>query len=288
MARKRRSRRKKQANSWIGNVGILLLLVAIIYILLAGKLGTWIADNIISPISSTQPPEGTQNPNISPSPISQLTGEIVTKEIETPLLKLYALQLGAYQEAANANTAAESVRTNGAAGYVISHENLYRVLGAVYGNENDAESVKKQLVESQSIECGVLLLQSDTLVIKITAEEDCIAAIEQGFDAWIDFITNIREISLEYDKGSLTFADAKARLTETINTAKTISTNLEQLQILSEGITLPGEIAAELKTCAEQAETINNSNETDFSWKLKHTSLKTADAYLKYIGSLGN
>ena len=287
LAKRRRSRRKKGNNAWVVNLGIVILLAAVVYILLAGKVGAWISETLLAPPSATQTADGTLTPAPGASPITQLTGEMITKEVQTPLLTLYTLQLGAFSQPANAADAATESRATGAAGYVANHQSLYRVLGAAYATQADATTVKDHLKTTQNLDCGVFPLQSESLIIKITAEEECITAIENALATWLTLIEKTREIGLAFDKGTLDKAAATTQLTETTQQAKAAAETLTQIQALATGITLPGELAAELTKCAAQLEEVLLATDADFGWRLKYVCLSIADLYVQYINALG-
>ena len=130
--------RKRKTNplAWIL---VIVLLIGAAYIGAAGKLGTWLAEHVIQPVfvtlgiynpSGTATPSGTTKPGVAVS-VSGFT--------------VYGLQTGVFSDKDNAKTAADSLISQGGAGYQRTDGSSTRVLLSVYASEKEATTVRDQI-----------------------------------------------------------------------------------------------------------------------------------------------
>lgn len=202
-----------------------LVLIAVIlgiaaYLIGAGAAGSWLADNVINPVfnggnanaaasftesARTVTPGETPSASPSAAPPSGRTEERITVNE----ISVYALQMGAFSDKANAETAAAAVKAKGGAGYIVYDGSLYKVLVAGYTDRNDADQVMASL-KTQGMETTLYELKSGTLTFKIGAERAQIDAVKACFDAAPDTVAALEQIIFDADKGKNVDGDISA------------------------------------------------------------------------------
>ena len=223
-------RKRKGANLVI--VAVILGITA--YLVGAGAAGGWLAEHVINPVfnpsvteSPTPPMQDTTHPSTETaqtSPTPTVSTARAEEKITARSISLYTLQSGAFADKENATAAAKEVANAGGAGFVAYDGSLYRTLIAGYTSQEDASSVKSELI-SQGVVCTVFVLESGALEFRIEAEQAQIDAVKACFDIVPDTVDALQQIIYDADKGQ----NVDARLLELGQNADQVTTNLRMV-----------------------------------------------------------
>ena len=152
---------------------------------------------------------------------------------ETRLLTLpggawYALQLGAFDDSAAAQSLAESYRGRGAGG-LIWQTDRYRVLAAAYETRADAQAVQSQLKAQHGVETAVTDIVWPEITLKLTGQKAQLDALSDAYDALQKLTAHLFALSQVLDRGG---ADREAVLSALQSERDTVSALQSRLQAL--------------------------------------------------------
>ena len=192
---RRRRRRPARRSSQPGSSGAgkavmaMLMLAGIVYLVSASAAGTWLAEKVMAPAFEalaslgreqedlTAPEtEDVQQVSLSTAPSSR------SEDIALPALTCYTLQMGVFSSAENAQKQSDTLKSQGAGGYVLQDGDRYRVLAAGYALESEAKEVKDRLV-SEGMDCTVYAIEAPGATFRVSGEEGQLAQVESGFSA---------------------------------------------------------------------------------------------------------
>ncbi|MFZ5974654.1 MAG: SPOR domain-containing protein [Bacillota bacterium] len=185
-----------------GAVLVVVTILGLVYILSAGVAGKWMADNVIAPIfevfsggTPTATPQSTQN---------QGQQKVVWNEFT-----LYCLQMGIFSSEDNAKALADSLKTKGAAGYLMHDGVRVRVLLSAYTKEADAKAVRDRLI-GENMDCTVYTLKCNKLELTITADQTRLPRIQPIFDRYGTAVLKCGELAFALDGSKTTQDEALA------------------------------------------------------------------------------
>ena len=92
-----------------------------------------------------------------------------TCEMDFPARNFYAACLGKYENAATARIEAARLAERGAAGYIRQDGEKFCVLGAVYENQGDADSVCRRIESMNDMEAEVVLCSAEAMWLGVMA-----------------------------------------------------------------------------------------------------------------------
>ena len=104
----------------------------------------------------------------------------VTEEASFDAAEAWFVALGRFETATEARIEAARYTPRGAAGYVLEAEDGFLVLGAVYENQAEAESVARALAQSEGLACEVYTERAEGARLRITAAEADIALVVEA------------------------------------------------------------------------------------------------------------
>lgn len=280
MGRVRRRRRVSgRRNSMAGVVLVVVTILGLVYVLSAGVAGKWMADNVIAPIfevfsggTQTASPQTTQN---------QSRQEVAWKE-----LTLYCLQLGVFESEGNAKTLADSLKKQGAAGYMLNADGKVRVLLSAYTSEEDAKAVRDRLI-AEEMDCTVYTLTCNKLELTITADQTRLPQIQPIFDRFAAAMEKCSELAFALDGSEATQDEAlievKALEEEMKEDAGSIKDSgyASSNTVVSAMLTLLSEGTKALGVAAE-------GTENTLSVRLKYAHLELAGLAVEFVGNAQN
>lgn len=318
MAMRPSSHRNKRGTSDTARfVLVLLLLAGALYIALATSVGSFIAEKVIAPVfklleerkpEATEPPSPDQSSEANAQPdaeqntpggLSLLPSDTVdtsptqtsapveqgskSEEVRIEGKTLYALQLGAFKDKANADSNAHALQARGAGGYVHQDaDGLYRVLAAVYEDENAAKAVRKQIIDNDGLDAFVYPISAPAVAFRVTAGAAQVEAVRNAFDVLSQAAVELGKICMEYDKKQIDTASAKKRLSDLRDAAKKPydqlgeSASSGQLAEVTDGL-------KELISDLELFSTKEEGSAVDFSAAIKYTHIKTVCKYAQLL-----
>lgn len=149
----------------------------------------------------------------SPAPMNDAFDETpAQKEMTLPASKWYALQLGAFSDAAAAQSHAEQFIRRGAGGYVW-HDGRYRVLAAVYPDKDDAQLVRQQLENGHGVDTYLYDIQLPAIQIRLSGMQGQLDMLEAAFLHANDLIVRLQQLSITLDRREASQHEALLELT---------------------------------------------------------------------------
>ena len=278
------ARHKKRRQDALRAILTVALCGACAYVALATAVGGFIAENIIAPIF-----RGISGQNEAQSALALSPGQMeeipkATSEIQVEAKTYYALSVGAFASKENADNLAASIRGRSGAGYVHSSDDLYRVLAAVYDSESAAKSVKEQLMTQNGLESTLYKISIPAITMKVTAEEDYLSAVQEGFSAAETACASLFQLCTDYDAGKMTIEEVCDKLLELAEMCAAPAQLLENTgSPAADGLfQLLSQMSKDLTEAGSQI----TENSLEFSSTLKYTQIKEICAYSLFTGNI--
>lgn len=278
----------KKKNKFPSFVIIAIVLGVAAYFVGAGAAGGWLAQNVIEPVFNSSEADAAQTitPTVSPQEsissieISETAGKRIEENIIADKLSLYTLQVGAFNDADNANNVANDIIARGGAGYVAYDGELYRVLIAGYTDRDDASDVKQNLAESD-VESSLFILESGSLEFVIGADKTQVDAVKACFDVVPETVDALQQIIYDNDNGKDVTKDIKTLIDNAQNTLTTLQQTVD---------TSNGAMKSLHTFMKDFCETINDftSSDVDFSSKLKYNLIGIVVRYSSFLDELSD
>lgn len=264
MAYNRRRKKKKKSGSFF-TISIIVCAV-LTYALIVSDAGKWVGQNIIKPMFNEQ----------------EQSSDTSEHQLSLDAYSVFAMQTGAFESEENANKEAKSISSRGGAGYVL-HDESYRVIAFAYTNEKDANNVKDQLKTVSDIDASIYTINIPSIEFKITSDEKNFKTINNAFNVYNDTMDELHKVVQSFDKGEI---DRK----ETETKIKALQGNLQEAQnSLSKISTTDEKITAFIdvyKEVLNEFNSINESDDTVFSAKIKKIYVEMVCKYSNYVKSL--
>lgn len=135
------------------------------------------------------------------------SGERVTREVKIEPLQTYLVSFGGYDVENQAKIEAARYVSRGAAGYILDGEQLL-VIGAGYGEEEQAEKVCAQLEAEEGMSCRTVSMESPSVSLRMTAGEKQIEAFVLGEQALRSAASALQQLAFSVDRGDATAEQA--------------------------------------------------------------------------------
>jgi hypothetical protein len=234
----------------------------------------------------TVPDKAAESPDENPNG-SFSSSQKVTEQLDIAPFNLYAIQLGAFTNKENAETAAGELQAKGGAGYILN-DKYFRLLAMGYASETDAQKVKQQL-EKEGIESQIYPILVPGVNMEITASADKVSSVKSAFSMWIDKTKALEDMVKNLDTSAISVEDAKKGIEATIGA---FNSTLEQLKAYS-ATQESNHILAGLQELYQKGiESLNGifaGNVLDrvaTSSKIKYTYIDMVYRYKQYIDSI--
>lgn len=280
MRRVRRRRRPHgRRNSTAGVVLIVVTVLGLVYILSAGVAGKWMADNVIAPIFGVFS-GGT--PSASPKSTQQKAEQKVVWKAFT----LYCLQMGVFDSEANAKSLADSLKKQGAAGYLLDVDGNVRVLLSAYGSEKDAEAVRDRLI-AEEMDCTVYTMGCNKLELTITADAARLPGIQPIFDRYAEAMQACSTLAFALDANTSTKDEA---LVETRDLAEKMKEDAQSVEDsgYAESNAVVRAMLALLTEGTKALEVAAEGTENSLSARLKYAQLQLAGQAIDFVKAAQN
>ena len=239
---------------------LIVIVVAVIWLASAGASGNAVS-NIITKLfksNNTSVPTGTPS-DATPGPTQTVSGEKISQTLQYPPFSVYAVQLGAFEEQGNAAYQSQAVKTQGAAGYMLFDQGLYRILATVFYEETDARSVKDNLL-AQDIDACVKPMVIDGLTLNITATPEQIAAIKAAHDQWLASAQALAQIDRGFDSKVITRQQVSSNVSDAILGLKKVR---EAAHMAAAGSSQVDMVCAELLKTETELQKLTDPSLTD-------------------------
>ena len=121
------------------------------------------------------------------------------KQVTLPGHTWYALQVGSFENEAQAQFTAESFRSRGAAGYILEKDG-YRVLAAAYETRADAQAVQTNLREQHGVETLIVEIFQPEISLRLAGQQAQLTAIGDAWDAIEKLAGHLSGLSQQMDR----------------------------------------------------------------------------------------
>lgn len=132
----------------------------------------------------------------------------------------YALELGAFDSAEEAQALASSFRGRGAGGYAAWQDNAWRVLAAAYATRSDAQAVISQLRRQHQVEAGISPIIQPEVTLRLSGRQSQLTALCDAYDALSRLPEQLSVLSGRLDRRS---AEREEILSALISQQETLS-----------------------------------------------------------------
>lgn len=272
----------------------LLMVAAIVYLVSASAAGTWLAEKVMAPAfealsaytSKKEPAEEAPAGATDVQQVSLSTDKSsVSTDISLPALDCYALQMGVFSSSENAAKQAQTLKAQGAGGYVLQDGDRYRVLAAGYSVEAEAKEVKDRLV-GEGMDCTVHQISAPGATFRVSAQQSQLDGVEAGFSALREAQAALTDAAIAFDRDDRSVGEGQSAAQ---SIRSTLEENMAGLAAYADSAPAIARLVAcqalfsgELATLAQSAA----STHTAFSSELKHAQLALTKAYADMVGDL--
>lgn len=274
----------------------LLMVAALVYVVSASAVGTWLAENLMAPAfealaalenkPQAAPPAEDSSGEADVQQVSLSTDRSsVSVELSLPALDCYALQMGVFSTLENAQAQAEAIQSQGAGGYIHADGGRYRVLAAGYSQESQAKEVKDRLLE-EGLDCTLYHITSPGATFRVSAQQSQIDQVGSGFSALYDAQASLTEAAIAFDRDAES-VDAGKQAVQRIR--QMLATEMAGLAAFAQDAPALKALAdCQTRFDAALDDLIQNpaASHGAFSAQLKHTQLALSQAYADMVAGL--
>ena len=211
--------------------------------------------------------------DIAPSP-TLTPGESAAEEktIVLPGSAWYALQLGVFEQESAAHQLAESFRSRGAGGAILSSP-PYRVLAAAYESRADAQQVQLQLSNLHGVESYVHEIICPEVTLKLRGQRAQLSAISDACTAFSQGAERLSALSRGLDQHALGKEAVQAAMESEKNTFSALAERMSALfgPSAPEAVRVLGDALSEISDALAAARGI--SGETALGAQVKYCQL---------------
>lgn len=277
-----RKRGRAGGTNRVAIVLFVLVLMALLYLAVAGFAGKWVAQNVVAPLldtfsggSSGSAPS--QGPGASAGATAS-AAEQTQQEVSVPSIRVECVQLGLFSSKENAGQVADGSRKQGGAGFVLEDANQYRVLASGYEKSADAQTVREQL-KGQGVEATLYTLSSDPIRLQLTAPKDKAQALSTLFTTYNDVRSACYTLSAQLDKKELTLQQVCEQLEQ--QKAK-LQALLDVLPDSQQDAVMQALRAMLEQSIQSLTDTSGRTQEQDLSCAIKNAHLRLSQLYAEF------
>ncbi len=212
----------------------------------------------------------------------------VTEEVSFGSAEAYFVSLGRFDTATEARIEAARYTPRGAAGYALETADGFLVLGAVYENRAEAESVARALSQSEGLDCGVYEERADGARLRVTAAQEDIALVTGAEALLRDLAGETRDLALQLDRGEMDAGAARTLLNVAAGRLEEALTRLRNVPGAQDN-----PVTARLLAMTEQFRAAlfvlsgeNTQNTLSLSAKIKYNSINITLEHMRYLREL--
>ena len=133
----------------------------------------------------------------------------VTREIEFDALTGWCVSMASCASDQEARLAASAYGSRGAGAYVANLDGAWRVLGAVYESEKDAQRIARRLSSEEGLDAEAIRLEAPSVKLRITAPQAQIDAIAAADALLREQTRQLGQVALQLDRGEIRFDGAR-------------------------------------------------------------------------------
>ena len=279
---RRVQKRRVRQDSYAGTVFcVVLLFAAIVYLIGISSAGTWMAKTVVAPVfrtlgivSDTESPAETQS--------AATLKALVTESVRIPSKACYALQMGVYSNSDNAAKQSSALQAVGAAGYVCSDDEKYRVLASCYPTEEDIRAVRTRLSE-EGMESSIHQFKDAETEWLITAEQEQIDVFQEAVTALMSIGDRIYSVIYTFDSEKQTVPMGKAAITILCSETETHLAALESIQAQNHMIERLAACYRSILNMLQETASLDTEETVSFSARLKYLHLYVEDTVCRFM-----
>lgn len=291
--RRKRSKRRRYANSSGNAISVFVILIlagALIYMLCATSIGTWLAEHVFAPIfkggaNDANPTDFSEAYTAPPSPTADSALEPKSINAAAQGLDMYLLQMGVFTSEENAESLVDSLISMGAAGYALNDGDVVRVIASGYNSKESANNVCARLI-GQGYECTVYNLKADAVQMRITASDSRVEHINGALALAYSLIEQLSNEVINFDADERGTDYALAVAAEILSNTKSAAQSIDNLTSESEMLkALHGyltEVSGELESFISGC----GAERVEVSGKFKNLQIFCIDRYYHFLSSL--
>ncbi|MBR4435831.1 MAG: SPOR domain-containing protein [Clostridia bacterium] len=280
------SRRKQDGEGGLfGTLLLLILTAALVYILVATPVGSWLAGSVLGIGKNGKPESGITSPLPSLSPTGPTTDtnspqsvDTDTKQFELKALETYALQIGVFDTADSARSLISTLKSLGAAGYALSTDEGIRVIASSYPTEAAASSVSKRLNE-QGYQSVVYPIALESAVLTCTSDAEKLKAVETACSTAGEMIDLVYEETIRFDGEERGVDYGNAVVRELLEKVRAIRTSLDGINDDGGVIACLDEYYLQLTGALMRFLSSETDNRVELSGRLKYLEIEIIDHY---------
>ena len=171
---------------------------------------------------------------------------------------------------------------------MLETEDGFLVLGAVYENQAEAESVARALAQSEGLACEVYTERAEGARLRITAAEADIALVVEAEAGLRALAAETRDLALALDRGETDAGAARTLLSVAASRLEDVLARLRNVPGAQEN-----PVTARLMAMAEQFRAAlfvlsgeNTENTLSLSAKIKYNSINITLEHMRYLREL--
>lgn len=275
---------QRSSGSPVGALLVLLLTAALVYVLLATSVGTWLIGNVFKPLFGREV-EHSPDPGFSLSPQETPSSPKSSENISILGLEMYALQMGVYSSESYAEGLVSSLKSLGAAGYCYEDGSNMRILASAYTTEAAANSVCERL-RDQGYECQVCVISCNGLEIAVTASKEHMESIRTALEFAIGIINDLNTEVISFDAEERSMDYGRAIASEMLANLKNIRESFSTINEQGGMMTLLNEYYTKLIGYFTNFIATESPNRVEMSGRLKHLQLDTVMEYKKILEAM--
>ena len=131
----------------------------------------------------------------------------ITSEITLSGGEMWVVHFGGYDTEAEARIAGARYVRRGAGGCVIEKDGVFYAAGNLYENKEEAKRAEEKLKE-EGLSSGLMGVSAEDAVLKVTAEEEKIRFLKEGYDAYTAAEKSLMSLSNRLDAGKASLSEA--------------------------------------------------------------------------------
>ncbi len=252
----------------------------------ASAAGTYLAENFVAPIFEAFNKNSDNTDDDGALAVSLSTDkDSVTKDVTLPGITLYTLQMGIYASHDNACAQADILKAQGAAGYILTDDDKFRVLSAGYEAADDARKVKERLM-SDGTDCALFTLSCESSAFKISTDKENADSLINAFAAFKAAQNSLSNAILAFDSNAQSISEGQIECNKILEAFKS------DMDIISKSEDIPSQLDGMMNCYDEycsQLSALSSSdydNRSTFAAAMKYSQLLMADAYIEFSSEL--
>ncbi len=280
----RNTSKSEEGSGIFGAVLIIILTAGLIYILIGTSVGTLITQSLLKSCNNADSPSPTVSP-YSDNLVSLNPETSISEEITFPSIKMFSLQMGVYSDSSTASGLVSSLKSLGAAGYVLETNNGYKVFASCYDTEAAAQSVCDRL-RNQGYDCMLTPIECDEVVIKIDVGQSSLDKIKTACEYAHTITVNLYKEVINFDSEERSVEYGHAIIDEMITNINTVRNSISDSTDNSGILLALNNYYMRLESYMTSFNSSSIDNRVEVSGMLKHLQFDIIFSYVDFLNGI--